>query len=98
MADETTDVVITGPYRRVRHPIYLGLSMGSMGQALAFASWSAFVAVLVGMVPTCAWRAFAEEKLLTAALGDRYAVYRKQTKMTATREHRHRFSNSLRVR
>jgi protein-S-isoprenylcysteine O-methyltransferase Ste14 len=37
--------------------------------------------VLIGIVPTFAWRAQAEEKLLSRTFGERYALYRKQTKM-----------------
>jgi protein-S-isoprenylcysteine O-methyltransferase Ste14 len=81
LADEATGLVTTGPYRLVRHPIYLGLSMLAMGETLAFASWPAQLVVLAGIVPTFVWRASAEEKLLTATFGDRYALYRKQTKM-----------------
>jgi protein-S-isoprenylcysteine O-methyltransferase Ste14 len=85
IADETTGRVTTGPYRLVRHPIYLGLSMLAIGEALAFASWPAFLVVLAGVVPTFVWRASAEEKLLTATFGERYARYRKQTKMIIPR-------------
>ena len=81
MADQATGLVTTGPYRLVRHPIYLGLSVLAMGEALAFASWPAFFVVLAGIVPTFLWRSSAEEKLLTATFGERYARYRKQAKM-----------------
>jgi protein-S-isoprenylcysteine O-methyltransferase Ste14 len=74
-------LVTTGPYRLVRHPIYLGLALLALGQALAFASWSALTIVVFGIVPTFAWRARAEEKLLSRVLGERFAVYRRRTKM-----------------
>ena len=80
-ADQGTGLVTTGPYRLVRHPIYLGLALLAMGEALAFGSWPALMIVLSGVVPTIAWRARAEEKLLSRTFGERYAVYRKQTKM-----------------
>lgn len=73
--------VTTGPYRLVRHPIYLGLALLSAGQALAFGSWPALLIVVFGVVPTFAWRALAEEKLLSRTLGERYATYRLGTKM-----------------
>src|SRR5262245_23009370 len=38
-ADQTTGLITTGPYRFVRHPIYLGLALLAVGQALAFSSW-----------------------------------------------------------
>src|SRR5829696_533435 len=51
-AEEGTGLVTTGPYRLVRHPIYLGLALLAMGQALAFGSWPALTIVLFGIVPT----------------------------------------------
>lgn len=80
-ADEDMGFVTTGPYRSVRHPIYLGLCLLAMGQALAFISWPALLVLLSGIVPTFAWRAYAEEKLLSRTFGERYAFYRKRTKM-----------------
>ena len=80
-ADQSTGLVTTGPYRLVRHPIYLGLGLLAMGEALAFDSWPALTIVLFGILPTFAWRARAEEKLLSRAFGDRYTVYRQRTKM-----------------
>jgi len=81
MADQGTDFVTTGPYRLVRHPIYLGLSLLAMGEAVAFGSWPAVAVIFSAIVPTFAWRACAEERLLADTFGERYAVYRKQTKM-----------------
>ena len=80
-AGQGTGLVTTGPYRLVRHPIYLGLALLAMGEALAFSSWPAFMIVLSGIVPTFAWRARAEEKLLSRTFGEGYAVYQQRTKM-----------------
>ena len=85
MADQGTGLVTTGPYRVVRHPIYLGLSMLAMGEALAFGSWPAVAVVFSTIVPTFVWRAWAEERLLADTFGQRYAVYRKQTRMIVPR-------------
>jgi protein-S-isoprenylcysteine O-methyltransferase Ste14 len=80
-AGERTSLVTTGPYRLVRHPIYLGLVLLATGQALAFGSWPALMIVLGGIVPTFAWRARVEENLLDRTFGERYAVYRQRTRM-----------------
>jgi protein-S-isoprenylcysteine O-methyltransferase Ste14 len=81
MADQDTGLVTTGPYRFVRHPIYLGFIVLAMGEALAFSSWPAVLVVLVAIVPTFVWRACAEERLLAHTFGDRYSRYRKHTKI-----------------
>jgi len=80
-ADQSAGLVTTGPYRLVRHPIYLGLALLAMGQALAFGNWFCLLFVLSGIVPTFAWRAREEEKLLSRTFGERYTVYRQRTKM-----------------
>lgn len=80
-ADTGTGPITSGPYRLVRHPIYLGLSLLALGEALAFGSWPACVVVLSGIVPTFVWRAQAEETLLMRAFGERYEHYRQRTKM-----------------
>lgn len=80
-ADQDTGVVMTGPYRLVRHPIYLGFALLAAGEALAFGSWPALMIVLSVVVPTFVWRARAEEKLLSRSFGERYAVYRQRTKI-----------------
>jgi protein-S-isoprenylcysteine O-methyltransferase Ste14 len=80
-ADQATGLVTTGPYRWVRHPIYLGFALLTTAEALAFGSWPALMIVVSGIVPTFAWRARAEEKLLSRTFGERYAVYRQRTRM-----------------
>jgi len=80
-ADQSTGFITSGPYRLVRHPIYLGLTLIGLGQAVAFGNWPALFIVLLGIVPTLAWRARAEEKLLSRTFGESYEVYRQRTKM-----------------
>ena len=80
-AGEQTGVVTSGPYRLVRHPIYLGLSVVAVGQAVAFSSAPAFLIVLAGVIPSFVWRACEEERLLISIFGEVYVSYRKKTKM-----------------
>jgi hypothetical protein len=51
------------------------------GVALAFGSWPALIIVVSGIVPIFAWRAHAEEALLSQTFGESYALYRKQIGM-----------------
>jgi protein-S-isoprenylcysteine O-methyltransferase Ste14 len=85
VAHGATGLVTTGPYRLVRHPIYLGLSVVALGQALAFAGWPAFLVLFAGIMPTFVWRAAAEEKLLMATFGERYTLSQAQTRMIIPR-------------
>jgi protein-S-isoprenylcysteine O-methyltransferase Ste14 len=80
-ADQSTGLITTGPYRLVRHPIYLGLALLALGQAVAFGSWPTLFIALLGIVPTLAWRARVEEELLSRTFGESYEVYRQRTKM-----------------
>jgi protein-S-isoprenylcysteine O-methyltransferase Ste14 len=79
-ADRDTGLVTTGPYRLVRHPIYLGLTLLAAGNALSFASAAAFLVVSCGIVPTFAWRARVEEGELSRTFGEAFALYRRRTR------------------
>lgn len=80
-AGADTGLLTTGPYRRLRHPIYLGLTLIATGNALAFGSWPALLVVWCGIVPTFAWRARVEEAQLSRTFGERFTVYRQRTRM-----------------
>jgi protein-S-isoprenylcysteine O-methyltransferase Ste14 len=81
IASEHTGVVTSGPYRLVRHPIYLGLSLLALGEAIAFGSGPAVLTFLAVVVPSFLWRARVEEKVLLEVFGERYLRYRKHTKI-----------------
>ena len=77
-AGEQTGVVTSGPYRLVRHPIYLGLSVVAVGQAVAFSSGPALLLVWACVIPSFVWRAREEERLLIRIFGEVYVSYRKK--------------------
>jgi protein-S-isoprenylcysteine O-methyltransferase Ste14 len=73
------ELVTSGPYRFVRHPIYSGLLLALVGTALATNLIGLVIAAIVGVY--FYYSARTEEKNLTAAFPTAYPVYRNVTKM-----------------
>jgi protein-S-isoprenylcysteine O-methyltransferase Ste14 len=72
------DLVTTGPYRRVRHPIYSGLLLALVGTAVAV-SWYWLIAVgLLGAY--FIYSAFTEERYMTERFPEAYPAYQRSTK------------------
>jgi protein-S-isoprenylcysteine O-methyltransferase Ste14 len=80
-AGGATGLVTSGPYARVRHPVYLGFALGLLGVALAFANWAALLICFLLILPGLVWRAVEEERVLADTFGDEYRLYRQRTKM-----------------
>ena len=73
------ELVASGPYRLVRHPIYSGILLAILGTAIAL-SWLFLVAlVLVGVYFT--YSAIIEERYLTEQFPGTYPAYIRSTKM-----------------
>lgn len=60
---EDQEVVTTGPYAVVRHPMYLGVLIMYLLTPIALGSWWA-VPVFSLLIPILVWRILAEEKVL----------------------------------
>ncbi|MGD1002948.1 MAG: isoprenylcysteine carboxylmethyltransferase family protein [Minisyncoccia bacterium] len=71
-------VISTGPYARVRHPMYLGGLIFILGIPLALGSWWGLLTVVL-FAPALAWRILDEEKFLVKNLPG-YAEYKKKVK------------------
>jgi protein-S-isoprenylcysteine O-methyltransferase Ste14 len=72
-------LVRSGPYAFVRHPIYTGLLLGMLGTALAFGEWRGLVAVLLA-VAALRQKARLEEQFLVQQFGPEYERYRTSVK------------------
>lgn len=70
--------VATGPYAVVRHPMYAGGVLYTVGTPLALGSYWGFVP-LAAMLPFLLWRLLDEERILTRDLPG-YAEYRKRVR------------------
>jgi protein-S-isoprenylcysteine O-methyltransferase Ste14 len=74
---QARDVADRGPYRWIRHPLYVGEIVSSLGLAIAAHSLAA-IAVLLGICALQTYRAVREEQLLLAVLPG-YGAYRIRT-------------------
>jgi protein-S-isoprenylcysteine O-methyltransferase Ste14 len=73
------ELVTTGPYRFVRHPIYSGLLAGLLGTTLANNLIGLIIVAILGAY--FYYSASVEEKNLTATFPTAYPAYRARTKM-----------------
>jgi protein-S-isoprenylcysteine O-methyltransferase Ste14 len=69
-------VVQEGPYRRIRHPGYLGDILMFIGAGLAMANWIAILIISGVMFWAYAYRIQVEEQMLQMNLGEAYLIYR----------------------
>jgi len=75
---EDQKVISTGPYARVRHPMYAGALVMLLGMPIALGSWWG-VLVLAAILPALIWRMFDEEKFLSENLPG-YIEYREKVR------------------
>jgi protein-S-isoprenylcysteine O-methyltransferase Ste14 len=71
---EDHEMITSGPYAWVRHPIYTGLLLAFAGTALARGEWRGILAVALVFIGL--WRKLRlEEKWLQAQFGEPYRTY-----------------------
>src|SRR5436305_846237 len=83
---EQHELVRSGPYRFVRHPIYTGLLVAIGGTALVIGEWRAVLALAFAIVGFTA-KAKREEDIMTHEFGEEYVRYRQQTGMLFPKLH-----------
>jgi protein-S-isoprenylcysteine O-methyltransferase Ste14 len=76
---EDPELVTTGPYSKVRHPIYTGIISAMIGTALALSLlWLIVAAILGGYFIFSATR---EEKFMASQFPATYPAYKRSTRM-----------------
>jgi len=71
-------LITTGPYARMRHPLYTAIFGWCAALSLLTANWI-FVAVCVLSVAGLVWRVPKEEQMMIEAFGDEYKAHMQRT-------------------
>lgn len=69
-------LVTSGPYNIVRHPMYVGLILAALGALLVYATWT--TVFFAAFAPFLLMRARREEQVLAAEFGEKWAEYGKR--------------------
>ena len=72
-------LVTTGPYSRVRHPIYTAAIIVTMAMFVVSSNWIVGACFVGPMAVLCAERIPREEEMLIGRFGDEYRAYIKRT-------------------
>jgi protein-S-isoprenylcysteine O-methyltransferase Ste14 len=72
------ELIRTGPYARIRHPIYTGILLAVIGTALGIGCYRALVAFVI-MLLAFTWKARKEEALLAGQFGSAFEEHRSHT-------------------
>jgi protein-S-isoprenylcysteine O-methyltransferase len=76
---EGHELVTSGPYAYVRHPIYSGFILLIFATALQFASLASFVGFLI-FLAIFLWRTYREDALMSKTFPAEYPAYKARTK------------------
>ena len=83
----TERLVVTGFHRFVRNPMYVGLIVVVLGQALLFGSLELVVYAVVVWIATASFARFYEEPTLARQFGREYEAYRHNVRAWIPRVH-----------
>jgi protein-S-isoprenylcysteine O-methyltransferase Ste14 len=75
------EIIDRGPYRIVRHPVYLGIAIHFVGACLATGNLLLIAGTVLGTFPALYLRAAIEERLLRESLGTAYDAYARRVPM-----------------
>jgi protein-S-isoprenylcysteine O-methyltransferase Ste14 len=71
------ELIMTGPYAFVRHPIYTGLVFAFIGTGFARGDWRGVVAIVLAWA-ALSWKLRIEERWMSEQFGERYQDYKRR--------------------
>jgi protein-S-isoprenylcysteine O-methyltransferase Ste14 len=73
--DQPTSLIVSGPYRVTRHPMYLGMSVSLVGLAVLLGRLTPWAIVSAFVILVAVRYMPAEEKAMEEAFGEEYRQY-----------------------
>jgi len=80
LVPEARELKVVGPYRFIRHPVYVGQMLSQAGVWLFFATWHiVWIAFFLCFVGLQLYRSWMEDRVLERAFGDSYLAWKRKT-------------------
>jgi protein-S-isoprenylcysteine O-methyltransferase Ste14 len=73
-------IIVSGIYKYIRHPAYLGSLLSFFGLGLALLNWLSVIIIFFPILGSFMYRIKIEEDVLVAEFGKIYSEYSKKTK------------------
>ena len=73
------NLIIAGPYKYFRHPIYLSYILDLIGIALIVNTFYSLLIIFIINIPSYVLRALYEERISVKRFGDQYLTYKEKT-------------------
>jgi protein-S-isoprenylcysteine O-methyltransferase Ste14 len=72
-------LIVSGPFRWIRHPAYTGMLIMDTSIVLGLGTWAGALAMFIVVLLAALYRIRVEEKALLEAFGDQYRAYMQRT-------------------
>ena len=76
---ENHKIVISGIYKTIRHPAYLGSLLSFLGIGIALVNWLSIIFIFIPIFIAFNYRIKVEEKVLIEEFGEEYLNYSNNT-------------------